>query len=150
MSFSQYADEQDFVVLGSDKVPVGAINLSEDIEIKHVLITFFKTGTLVGSEQIRLNLHSSERYDSPFARSEWASISDISNLAASWLGWLRLDFDRIDLDKDEVIYAEIETQNYTRVGDTFWMGIGLEGSPLINGITPADGAPAALQIFGYK
>lgn len=150
MSFSQYADVQDFVVLDSGLVQAGVIDLGEDTELRHILLTFYKTGTLVGSEQIRINLYSSDRYDSAFAQSDWMSISDISNLATNWLGWLRFDFGRIDLDKDETVYTEIETQNYTRVGDTFWMGVGLDWPVLVNTFDPDFGAPVAIQMFGYK
>ena len=150
MSFSQYADKQDFIVLRGSKIAMGIIDLGADTELSNILLTFFKTGSLVGSEQLRINLYSSDRYESSFAQSDWVSVSDITNLATNWLGWLRFDFSRIDIDKDNLIYAEIETQNYTRVGDTFWMGIGLDWPVLVNTFDSNDGAPAALQIFGYK
>ena len=151
MAFIQYAKTQGIIVFETGlKEPLGVLDLAADTELSHILLTFFKSGTPVGNERIRLNLYSTDRYESSFVSSGWVNVSDIDGLSANWLGWLRFDFTRNGIDSDEQIYVEVETANYTRNGDTFYMGCGTDWPHSFNTYTAADGAPAALQVFGYR
>jgi len=151
MSFNNFASIQGFVVLETGlKQKLGIATIPHELELSHIVLTLYKHGANVGSEQLRINLYANDRYDSPFKSSGWVSIADIEDLSTNWLGWLRFDFERRNISLNQVVYVEIESQNYTRNADTFYLGIGLDDPVRFNTITSGSSAPAAMQIIGYR
>jgi len=151
MSFEQFADIQDFIVIETGvKQALGAFSLANSMQLSNIKLTLNNTGTPAGNEKIRINLYSTDRYESSFASSDWASISNIDGLTTDWIGWVKLDFNRVGIDSNEAVYAEIETLNYTRDALNFYLGLGLDWPVSFNSFNTTGGAPVAMQIFGYK
>lgn len=151
MAYSQYSKFQEVIVFETGiKQAIGDISVPEDLELASIVLHLYKNGTLAGNEQIRINLHSTNRYNSPFSSSDWVSVSSIQGLTPNWIGRVSFSFNRVYLDSNETFYAEIETNNYTRNGDTFFLSIATDWPVVVNNIDASTGAPAKMELLGYK
>lgn len=121
-----------------------------DMELSHIVLTFLKNGTAVGSESMTLKIFSSWNYDKPVLASSSArllSATEAEN-SESWVGRLRFDFDRINLEAGVSYYLAISTSNYTRT-PTFYLGAVLDWPDQIyeQGQSVAG---AQIRLIGYK
>lgn len=151
MAFTQFASEQQFAILdtGTNLALGDSVDLATNLELKYARLTIYKNGTPGGTEQMRINIYSTGRMESPIYQSDWAEIG-AETLGTYYLGWIRFDFNRVWLDTDNTYYFELETNNYTRNGDTFYYAVGLDQPVAFNTAATPGAFPAAIQLYGYK
>lgn len=134
----------------SEIAHLGGYTVAEDRELKWIRLAVYKHGTAGGTEQMRLGLYSRSDLAGLLFRSDWIDVADFDG-GTYWIGLVRFDFNRQHLDKDIEYHLGIETQNYTRNADTFYLSVVSDWPDSIN--TPQTGGAyfaAASDIFGYK
>lgn len=112
----------------SENVKVGGLKLDTSGELGHIRVLMYIAGILAGSEQIRINICSDAACTKTIYTSDWSDIADITDengatTTGNWLGWIRTDFNKENLNSAITYYAQVELQNYTRNADTFYIGL---------------------------
>lgn len=128
MGFTQFPATQYFSIFETnDVVKLGSFRLNESGFLKSAYIRIYINGVtqLGGSERIRLKVYSDASHTKLMATGEWRNISSITNLGTTnWLGKILLSFDTaFNMNKNTAYYLEVDSDNYTRNGDTFYMGL---------------------------
>lgn len=148
MAFSPFPDTGYFFVLSDTEHYVGAFNLVETTELKHIQTILFIRGTLGGSERLRLNLYgTSEIGSTPIKTSDWLNLSDIGGYTNNWIGHVFFDFDGTPINPDLTYYVGVESDNYTRNVDTFYLALRLDWNVAVNTGT---GAAIRMNILGER
>lgn len=110
----------------SEKIQCGKFTTAVDTEIEHMRIMIYINNITVTTERMRINVMSKYGHANPLYSSDWSDLSGITNIAAYWVGWLRFDFNGKFFDSDIDYFLELETGNYTRTGDTNYLGAALD------------------------
>mgnify|MGYP001809874110 CR=1 FL=1 len=132
MSFTPFPDTGYFFVLNEPEHYVGAFNLAESIDLKHIQTVLFIRGALGGTEQLRLNLYGTTSISStPIATSDWFSLSSIGGYTNNWIGNVFFDFDGAPINPNLDYFVGIESNNYTRNADTFYLAFRMNWNPSI-------------------
>lgn len=154
MAFTQFPHQQYFRALDSDtNTGLGYFNLGDGTELKHVMATILQVGIIASPYQLRMNLYASTDTSSPAARSDWATISAATlepTYATNWLGNIYFDFDGESLNPNINYYMYFETLGYTRVGDTYYLGINLDWYSPVNTQVSMTEAGARIRILGER
>lgn len=155
MAFLDFADTQYTKTVDTgEEVEVGAFQLAKNLELSAIRPTIYITGTSsITTEKFRMNIYSDVGYTSLLYQSSYANISDIVGLTTKerWMGWVRLDFNRESINKNIKYYPTLEVANYTRNGDTFYVGFNYDFPfPIYdNSEDFFFNHPLQTQIFGY-
>jgi hypothetical protein len=123
----------------------------QEIGVGYVHI--YKHGTLGGSEQIRVKIYKDTGLTQLVDTSAWASLSQRSAQGTYDINSIRIDFNSKMLAGGTTYYAVIETQNYTRNSDTFYIGLVLQSTegwmePPANTTIAMDAG--IFPLFGYR
>lgn len=136
MAFTQFPKQQYFRSLDSDSVTrCGYFNLDDGTELQHIMITILQIGIISSPYQMRLRIHGNDNLDSPIITSDWATISVatlVPTYTTNWLGNIYIDFNGEPLNPNIDYYVTVETSGYTRVGDTYYVGINLDWYSEVN------------------
>lgn len=161
MAFLQFHEYQVVKTIDTgETVECGQLTPSKNGEIKYIRLMLFKHGTLTPSNlSMTCRLHTSSDLTAVYAASDavtLATVENSSNLNTSgdWLSWVRFDFGRQNLNKNLSYYVSVTTSNYTRNGDTFYLGITF-GYPFptydpSSNIANFLDAPLSMQWFAYQ
>lgn len=151
MSFTPFPAQQYVRPLESDTLTqCGHFTVSSAIELQNIRIRIFIRGALQGSEKIRLHVYGSSARINPIKTSAWANLSEVGSYSPNFLGEIWLDFtNSLPLNPNNTYYVQIETDNYTRVSDTFFIGYCLDWYDDLN--THLDtSAGARMAIVGLR
>lgn len=107
-----------------------------------------------GSEKIRTKVYSDSSYSSLLYTSSWTDLNTttIADLKTShsWIGIVRTDFSKQQINNQLVYYLAIELSNYTYNFGTFWIGSFKDYPyPTYSTATSANSAPYKFEIFTY-
>lgn len=159
MSFRHFSEYQYIRAMDTgEMIKLGGFKLGTSHEIGHMRVLLFINGTLGGSEQLRVNIYSNRGQSKKIFHSSWSSLNNtIENengtiISGNWLGLLRFDFDRQNINKNFYYYASVESNSYTRNGNTFYLGFAHD-YPFPRYSTGANAAyesNLAFEIFGYE
>jgi hypothetical protein len=108
----------------SSEIPMGRFKPQVNSYLKNIWSRVYINGNIVGSERIRINIKSDN--ETLIFQSAWSNISDIEDLSEYWLGFIRLDFNGYNISKEVWYNAYMEIENYTRIGDTFYIGVSFD------------------------
>jgi len=143
----------------SEKINTGGFKVTENGELgsMRVLLHINGVSSLAGSEELVLTLYSDAALTKPVYVSSASTIAAIAAVDdtfgnnENWVGWLRFDFARENINKNIYYYPGIEANNYTRVAD-FWMGFSYDfPAPVYdNGESSFFKHNLAYQIFTYR
>ena len=131
MSNLEYPEFSTVRVLDSaDKLNLGGFQPTPNSELKHCVVHLYKNGTLPAGVKVKLGLHLSTDFTVQFAFSNEFFLSTVEALVDNsgvasrdfWRAWIRFDFSRINLNKNQLYVLSLQTDSYTRVGDTFFIG----------------------------
>lgn len=153
MAFLDFAKDQYIKTMDTGElIRMGSFKVAKSMEIKYARVTIFIDGQLQANEQIRINVYSDPTTTSLMYSSSWRSLSDITNVSERWLGWLRLDFDRQNWNKNYTYYLAIEAQNYTAILGTYTIGFAYDFPfPIYdNSQSLFYNHPLQCQLFGYN
>jgi hypothetical protein len=134
----------------AEAVTCGSFDTQDHTDLGHIRLLLYKHGTHGGTERIRLKVYKDSGLTLLLATSEWSALSDITNLSTYWWGWLRFDFARQIVNKLSTYYLQLETENYTRNADTYYLSHSLDWPVPQNTQLTAGRPSAAIQIFGYR
>jgi hypothetical protein len=143
----------------SETLEIGQLTPKNNSEIAHIRLCMFKTGTMPSNTTATCNIHTSSDLTTAYASSTAVTMLDAEaadelNTSTAWISWIRFDFARENLNKNISYYVSLTTANYTRSGDTFYMGVAYgypypTYDPSSNILNYTDG-PLAMQWFAYQ
>lgn len=124
MAFNQFFEGKVVNVFASNEtIELGRFQPLTNHELGHIRAEILVHGNLSGGERLRMKIGLTSDDTAPYATSDWvvASTFDDSDGSNDWIGWVRFDFDRENVNKNENYFVWIETDSYTRVADTFYL-----------------------------
>ena len=160
MAFLKFPNQQYVRVLNSDQnTRLGYFNLQDATEIKHIMVTLFQRGVIVSPYSIRIRIYGNDDLESAIFSSDWATLSTSTLIdnetglpyTRNWIGNIYVDLDGYPLNTTLNYYFSVETDGYTRVGDTFYLGVNLDWySPVNNQLDGPNEAGARIRILGKR
>lgn len=154
MAFTQFPREQYFRILETgENARLGYFNLQDGTEIKHMMITIFIRGTIAAPFNLRVNIYGNDTLIDPIFTSDWAVISSSTldpTPTNNWLGNIYLDFAGYPLNPNINYYMTAESDDYTRNGETFYLGINLDWYSPVNTQLSLTEAGARFRILGKR
>lgn len=129
MSFTPFSAKQFIKEIDTGETPkLGRFKDTRNQELTYIRVDLYIQGTanLGGSEQIRLKIFADADHNVLLYTSSWANLSDIDTIVgtkANWRGQIRIDFNKENINKNLNYYVGAEMANYTRNGETFWVGL---------------------------
>lgn len=150
MAITGFPASQAFKVLELSEEDCGLVKAGEDMELAHIRLWIYIHGTYGGSETLKINLYSQN--DVLLHQSDASTLSEISNIGANWLGWLRFDFNRENVKSGTEFKIKVASTNYARNGDTYYIGIGFDWSDpaLTNVANSGINYGIYAPMYGYK
>lgn len=160
MAFLQFPNIQYVRPCDTDTVTaMGYFNLDAGTELKHIMLTIFVRGLIPSAFNARIGIYGNALYESAIFMSEWAEIS-MSTLAIetagaqytqNYLGQIYFDFSGYPLNPNINYYMGIETDGYTRNGDSYYFAFGLDWYSAVNNPLPDPSeAGARVRILGKR
>lgn len=157
MAFQQFSEVQYVKVFDTDEeIKCGGFQVANNTELEAIRLGIFVEGTLSGSEQIRCNIYSNAGASKLLFRSAWSDLSDLeysngSTVTGDFIGVVRANFSRQNLNKNITYYATMELNNYTRNGDTFYIsGVFDYPFPRYSSGSSHYGVNLVMEIFEYR
>lgn len=151
MGMSPFPDEIFVKTLDTAEEPVlGAYTFPDEHEFAHVQIRILVHGTIAGNERLRLNVYNRPELNGIVARSEWVNVADFVG-GTYWLDLVRFDFPRTFVNANTYWFLSIETENYTRNADLYYISV-VSDWPVATNV-PEDSFgyfAAAAHFFGYR
>lgn len=128
MAFQPFPEEQYVRTIDSNsEIDGGYFTVDTAIELQHIMMRVFIRGVLAGTEEIRLNIYANNTLANPIWSSSWFDLSEkIGSYTTNWIGNIVLDFGGAPLNPNVTYYIGVETQNYTRNGDSFYISAVLD------------------------
>lgn len=129
MAFSPFSRKQFIKELDTGEAPkLGKFKDTRNQELSSIRIDIYIQGvtSLAGNEQIRLKIFADPDHNVLLYTSDWANLSDIEGIGSitqNYRGQIRIDFNKENINKNIFYYVGAETNNYTRNGETFWIGL---------------------------
>ena len=128
MAYGQFNENLYLFAFDTDTTNhLGSFKTARNEELAHIRVNLcvYNQAGLGGSERIRTIVYGDPKYSNALYTSDWADIADIDGLTDdhSWIGWVRTDFNRKNINKGITYYLSCQFDNYTRNGDTFYMGL---------------------------
>lgn len=135
----------------SEEKHLGGYTITDkDLELAHIRVKLFVTGTPGGSEQLRLNVYSRSDLDALVAQSNWIDVADFYTVTTQFLSLVRFDFNREFFEVGDTLHLALESNNYTRNGDSFYISFISDWPDPVNVPTDADAYMAGeAHISGY-
>jgi len=153
MAFQDFAADQYIKTVDTgEEIRVGSFQTIKNLELKYIRLTIYIDGAIPTNEQVRVNIYSDIGTTSKIFSSEWSNLSEINGVSSRWLGWVRTDFDRQNINKELIYYPTIELNNYTRVPGSYYIGFCYDFPfPIYdNSEDLFYNHPLQMQLFGYS
>lgn len=129
MAFNNFFEGKVVNVFDSNEtIELGQFKPSVNGELGNIRAELLVHGNFSSNERIRCKIGQSSDDSAPYATSEWVNVTsfDDSNGSNDWIGWVRFDFNRENINKNQTYYIWLETDNYTRVGDTNYIAVSFD------------------------
>lgn len=157
MAFKDFANVQYIKTIDTGEAPrMGTFQVAVNGELQYMRVKPYIKGTLSGTEKIRLKIYSDSAFSSLLYTSSWSNIYDVldedgSAVTGDWIGWIRVDFNRENINKNMAYYVVAELTGYTRNADDFYIGLAHDFPfPIYdNGESLFYNHPLAFEIFTY-
>lgn len=158
MAFLDFSEDQyvKYVDTG-ERIRMGGFQVAEAIELQYIRTTLIIEEALPTNEELVIEIHGEQTGNSKIFESDPISLSaidDASTLAAgkTFIGWVRADFGRQNLNPNITYYAIARFDNYTRVVGGFSLALAYDFPfPIYdNGQSIFYNHSIAMQIFGWS
>lgn len=127
MAFTPFPSELMIRTLDTGEVvPMGGFKLPKHVELVWAQPIIYKHGVATGDEKIRVAVYSGAALVERLFASDWVALSSLGTLGPYWIGRVRFDFARQHLNKNTRYWFAMETQDYLRDGDQFYLGFQLD------------------------
>lgn len=111
----------------SEKLNLGGWQSLVSGELAHITLNMFGTANLSGSAAVKIGVHLNTDFTGQYVFSDEFFIKDVpTELGAAtspFLAYVRFDFDRVPINKNQLYYFSLQTSSYTRTGDTHYIGV---------------------------
>lgn len=133
-------------------IQMGSMIPGVNEELLYMRVYLYINGALAGTERIRMKIYGENTYSSALYTSAYSSLSSITNISTRWLGWIRLDFSKNNLNKNHTYFLGCEINNYTLNGVTFYVVLKMDYiNPVFgNSSSSFDIQPFAFEPYTYK
>ena len=147
-NFSEYLYIKTFD--NDERARFGSFQTQDNMELGHIRTVAYINGTLAGTEKMRLKVYSDLGFNNLMFISDWSNFSDLEKIK-DYLFYLRFDFDRQNINKNNKYHVACEIANYNRNGDIFYIGIAHDFPHPVydNSENLFYNHPLVMQIFGY-
>ena len=133
----------------SEEVQLGSFSPAANMELDSIKVWLHIKGTPGGSETIQIKIYGDSAYSNLVYTSTAHALSGIT--AIDFLGWIKCDFNRENLNKNTTYYPAVVLGNYTRNADTYYIGFVHDWPDgTYHTTTDINTAPLATQWFGYQ
>jgi len=152
MAFLDFPSQLQVKVLGSETnnaAQLGSFTMSGTTELNNIRLCLVKHGPAVGGEVLRVKLALSNDVTRSVIVSSDVALSDVST-DDYFVGWVKFDFERQNLDPNLTYFAFLEYENYVRDEETFYLAYSFDDVFGVNNFNASDDFGAAMQILGYK
>jgi len=151
MAFKNFPDELAVRTINTgEEVHLGSINTSVDQELGAIYLTMFKHGAHAGTEQFKLNLYSDPTRTGTPISSNTISVSDITSMVSSdWMGRIRYDFARENINLNTTYEVTIQPVMYTRSANSFYFSAVLDW-PVNTNLNNSPQAAAKMALWSFK
>ena len=150
LNFSEnlYVKEMD----SNEETGLGGMSPLSNGELAHMRVLLYIRGTINGSETIKVNFYADKLNNNLLFSSSASNLSQITPSPNNFLGWVKVDFNRIPLNKNITYYPALQLQNYTRVGDTYVVGVAYDwpAPTYATGVNIVSNASYGFQVFMYQ
>ena len=111
-----------------DTIELAQFKPTNNSELAHIRADLLIHGNLSGGERMRCKIGLTSDDTAPYATSDWVTLTDTDDSDGSndWLTWLRFDFDRENINKNQTYFVWLEIDSYTRVADTFYVAVSFD------------------------
>ena len=161
MAFLQFPKQQYFLAVNTgEEAKLGYFNLDAGTELKFMMATLFQMGIIATPYQIRMKIYGNDTLVSPIVTSEWVTLSAATLLngndttgtayTTNWLGNVYIPISGNPLNPNINYYMKMETSGYTRVGDTFYLGVNLDWYSPTNTPVSSTEAGGRFAILGKR
>lgn len=129
MSYLQFRSQDSIRVADTgDIVSLGGFQPANNGELRHIVLNIYKHGTLPTATKMKMGLHSSSDLTTAYAFSDEFFVSTIENSIEGndltyWRAWVRFDFGRPNLNKNQLYYMSLQFTDYIRDADNFYIGV---------------------------
>lgn len=160
MSFTRFA--RDFyvrVLTTGETAELGTYTLSKATELDQILLWLNVQGTPGGSEILTLEVYGSSEAESPLYSSDPVSLSSVTfnageaseflGSAGDFIGVVPFNFSREPLGASSYV-LKLKSQNYTRNGDTYYIGWVFDNPEPVYSRTNLNQTGAKAIIIGYE
>jgi hypothetical protein len=116
MSFLQFSETQYIKTFDTGEIiRMGSFtDTIKDGEFGHIRVLLYVNGTLAGTEKIRINVYSDYGFQNKIFSSDWSDVP-----YNDWIGYIRCDFDRQNINKNNTYYLGAELDGYSRSGTNY-------------------------------
>lgn len=138
----------------SEEIRIGSFKTVNSLELKYIRLTIVIKGLTNILGEIAIKIFSDPGYTSLLYISDYSDLSDIEIINTSndqWIGWIRIDFNRENINNKLTYYPTIVTRNYTRTANDYYIGFAYDFPYPIydNGESKFYRHPLQMQIFGW-
>lgn len=138
----------------NESASMGGYQMGSSTEIDQILVWLNVEGTPGGSETMQVEVYGSLNTDVPLYTSDVVTMSDIDfdfdPDLGDWIGVVPFNFNRETLASGQTYYLSVKMDNYTRNGDTYYVGYVFDNpEPAYGRITVNQTAGRAL-IIGFE
>lgn len=142
----------------SEKLDLGGFQPVNNGELRHVTLGLFKIGSVPTSTKLKLGLHLSTDFTSQFAFSDEIFMTSIESeedniTTDTWRAIVRFDFNRVNLNKNQEYRFSLQTVDYTRTGNTAYIGVVRDEPYPVYAIAGANYGieyPASKAVFAFQ
>ena len=141
----------------SEVVTVGGFKPTNNGELNHIRLRMFKHGALPGATKGKCRIHQVTDTSAVFAESNqvlFTAVETALSTTGDWISWVRFDFSRPNFSKNITYTVSFAFDTYTRVADTFYMGISYDFQfPTYDPASSVDAftkSTLSLQVFSFQ
>lgn len=159
MAFLDFPDQQYVKTADtSETIGMGGFKASAKMELFYIRAAVYINGvsSLGGSETMQMTIYADNEGTKQLFQSSSINVSDIDGIGSTnWIGLVRFTFARQQINPNITYYPRISLSNYTRSGDTFYIGFPYDYfAPVYSTLASGDtnrvtDHSLAMQIFGY-
>jgi len=159
MSYLNFSDKLFVKALDTgEKLNLGGLQGAASGELTNITLNMYGTADLSGTASVKIGIHLNTDFTGQYAFSDEFFIKDVptqlGDISSPFLAFVRFDFNRIPINKNQLYYFSLQTSGYTRTGNTHYIGVVLEYPDAIYDISlsnnilirPAQRSHFALQV----
>lgn len=160
MTFPQFARDQFIRVIETNETAdMGAYTLGTSTELDQISLWINVEGNPGGSETMQIEIYGSSEAGAALYTSDVVTLSDVVfnegestefSGTGDFIGVMPFGFSRENLASGQTYYLKLKMANYTRNGDTYYIGYVFDNPEPVYSRTIVDETAAKALILGFE